>query len=341
MKKSFLIPCMILMIILSGAACEGSADSPFSPSPENPDDGTDRPSTGGNGCCLVLYCSRTGNTERLARHIRTVLGCDLLEVEPELPYAEDYTAMLERAREELAAVAEGVYPAVRTSVDDFSAYETVFAGYPIWYGSMAAPMQSFLHGHAAKLAGKRIVLFATSGSSGMSASVGEARALCSGSDLSGPEFLLTSATLAEQESRVAAWLRELGLERGAGDDPAASPRGVTITAGGRTIGATIEDNGAGRDFLSRLPLETTLDDYAGTEKIFYPSPELNTADSPRGCRPLSGDIAVYAPWGNVAIFYKDGNSHSDDLIRIGRIDGDGAEALNTSGSLRVRFERTR
>lgn len=87
----------------------------------------------------------------------------------------------------------------------------------------------------------------------------------------------------------------------------------------------MEDNAARTDFLSRLPLEVTLSDYSNAEKIFYPSPALTTSEVARGCTPAPGDITIYVPWGNVAIFYKNG-SRSNDLIRIGRIDGNGIEA---------------
>ena len=60
------------------------------------------------------------------------------------------------------------------SVDGFDKYDLIFIGYPIWYGRMATPMQAFLHEHASKLEGKRVALFATSGSSGISTSANEA-----------------------------------------------------------------------------------------------------------------------------------------------------------------------
>ena len=114
---------------------------------------------------------------------------------------------------------------------------------------------------------------------------------------------------------------------------------MNITVGDRTITATMEDNAAARDFLSRLPLEVTLKDYnQTTEKIFYPSPALTTAGTARGCVPIPGDITIYAPWGNVAIFCKNG-SRSNDLIKIGHIDGDGIEAVRVAGDVRVKFER--
>lgn len=114
---------------------------------------------------------------------------------------------------------------------------------------------------------------------------------------------------------------------------------LNITVGSRTITATMEDNAAARDFLSRLPLEVTLNDYNNiTEKIFYPSPALTTAGVTRGCSPAPGDITIYVPWGNVAIFCKNW-SRSNDLIKIGRIDGDGIGVLNVVGDIAVKFER--
>ncbi len=143
----------------------------------------------------------------MARQIRTALDCDMIEVEPQMPYENDYNAMLERAQEELAAIEQGRYPAVGTSVDSFDGYDIVFVGYPIWYGSMATPMQAFLHEHASKLAGKRIALFATSGGSGISASIGEARSLCPEATFVDRTLLLTSSTLSQMEGRVAGMAR--------------------------------------------------------------------------------------------------------------------------------------
>lgn len=341
MKKILLIPFMLLTV-MAMAACGGPDDDPVSPEtpgqPENPGGDGDDPETpapGGSGRYLVLYCSRTSNTERVAQQIQATLDCDILEVEPATPYENDYDAMLGRAQTELAAIRQGNYPAIETSVDSFDQYDTIFIGYPIWYGSMATPMQAFLHEHAPKLSGKRIALFATSGSSGISASVSEARALCTGATFT-QTLLLTSSTLSQTANRVTAWLEAIGAGREENNNTSMK---INITVGGRTISATMEDHAAGRDFLSRLPLEVTLNDYNNTtEKIFYPSPALTTAGVARGCAPTPGDITIYVPWGNVAIFCKSG-SRSNDLIRIGRIDGDGIGALSVAGDIAVKIER--
>lgn len=158
-----------MLTMMPMAACDGSNADPILPEqpgqPGNSDGGDEDDSTdptnpipGGNGRYLVLYCSRTGSTERMAQQIQQTLDCDILEVVPQTPYESDYNGMLNRAQEELAAIRQGNYPAIKTSVEDFGNYDIVFVGYPIWYGSMATPMQTFLHNHASKLAGKRIAL---------------------------------------------------------------------------------------------------------------------------------------------------------------------------------------
>lgn len=345
MKKLLLIPFMLLAV-WSMAACGGGDDEPFtSEQPETPeqpggdDNEPDTPIPGGNGRYLVLYASRTNNTERVARQIQTVLDCDILEVEPQTPYEDDYDAMLERSQEELAAIRQGNYPAIKTTLENFDNYDIVFIGFPIWYGSMATPMQAFLHEHAAKLAGKQIALFATSGSSGISTSAGEARSLCPDATVIDRTLLLTSSTLSQMENRVTEWLDEIGAGREEPETPDVSSLNVNITVGDRTVTATMEGNAAARDFLSRLPLEITLNDYNNTtEKIFYPEPALTTEGVTRGCAPTPGDITIYAPWGNVAIFCKSW-SHSNDLIKIGRIDGNGIEALSIAGDIPVKIER--
>lgn len=345
MKKLIMIP-LLMLTFLSLAACSNPNEEPLIPEqpeqPENPSDGNDSddnhdtPTPGGNGRYLVLFASRSGNTERMANEIREQLDCDILEIEPTEAYDNDYNAMLERSQKELAAIRQGNYPPIKTTMENFDDYDIVFVGYPIWYGSMATPMQTFLHSHASKLAGKRIALFATSGSSGISTSVNEARNLCPDATLIERTLLLTFSNLSQMATRVSSWLVEIGANR---EEQEIASLKVKISVSDRTITATMEDNAAGKDFLSRLPLEVTLNDFNNTtEKIFYPEPALTLEGVKRGCAPVPGDITIYAPWGNVAIFCKKW-SYSNELIKIGHIDGDGISALTVGGDIKVRFEK--
>jgi hypothetical protein len=117
----------------------------------------------------------------------------------------------------------------------------------------------------------------------------------------------------------------------------ASTMKIRLTFDGKAVEATLLDNATARDLLSLLPMTLTLEDYASTEKIAYPPRKLSTAGAPSGVDPSMGDIAYYAPWGNLAIFYKD-FGYSKGLIGLGRIDS-GVEALSVPGSLKVTIER--
>lgn len=111
---------------------------------------------------------------------------------------------------------------------------------------------------------------------------------------------------------------------------------IRLTVDGKAVEATLLDNATARDFLSLLPMTLTLEDYASTEKIGYPPRKLSTAGAPAGVDPAVGDITYYAPWGNLAIFYKD-FGYSKGLVKLGRIDS-GIEALSVRGSLKVTIE---
>jgi hypothetical protein len=98
----------------------------------------------------------------------------------------------------------------------------------------------------------------------------------------------------------------------------------------------LTDSEAARDFVSLLPLTLTLEDYARTERISDLPKRLSTKGAPSGGDPSVGDIAYYAPWGNLAIFYRD-FGYSSGLVILGKIDGD-MEAFNTPGSIKATIE---
>ncbi len=100
--------------------------------------------------------------------------------------------------------------------------------------------------------------------------------------------------------------------------------------------ATLEDNATSRDFVSLLPLKLTLKDYAATEKIADLPRKLSQEGAPAGSTPSTGTIAYYAPWGNLAIFYR-GAAHANGLIKLGTIES-GIEALNRPGTFEVTID---
>lgn len=110
---------------------------------------------------------------------------------------------------------------------------------------------------------------------------------------------------------------------------------IKITIAGQIITATLEESDSARDFFAMLPLTLPFEDYAETEKIAYLPRQLTTQGAPKGMDPDVGDISYYAPWGNLAIFYRD-FGYSTGLIKLGRIES-GLDALTTlpSGTLTI------
>jgi len=111
---------------------------------------------------------------------------------------------------------------------------------------------------------------------------------------------------------------------------------IRLAINGKLLTATLIDSPTTRDFIALLPLTLKLEDYASTEKIAYLPKKLSTQGAPAGVDPDVGDVTYYAPWGDLAIFYRD-FGFATGLIKLGRIDG-GVEALGVRGSLNVTIE---
>ena len=128
---------------------------------------------------LVAYFSVTGTTARAAEKLARVTGGELYAITPVESYTNaDLDWNDKRSRSSVEMNDPKSRPAIQEAKKNIADYDVIFIGYPIWYGSMATPMQSFLRQHASKLSGKQIALFATSGSSDITSSVNEARSIC-------------------------------------------------------------------------------------------------------------------------------------------------------------------
>jgi len=133
-----------------------------------------------------------------------------------------------------------------------------------------------------------------------------------------------------------AWADGQELAQGASDQQVRTMK-IRMDVEGTAITATLVDSATSRDFVSLLPLTLTFKDYAATEKVSDLPRRLSTEGAPPGSDPSIGDIAYYAPWGNLAVFYRD-FGYSDGLIKLGTIDS-GVDVLNRPGPLRVTIER--
>ncbi len=143
---------------------------------------------------------------------------------------------------------------------------------------------------------------------------------------------ITTLAYAEQRAEV----RQPSAPQTSTQNQEAGPMNIRLTINSQVLSATLEDNAAARDFLGLLPLTLELEDYASTEKIAQLPKKLTTTGTPAGITPAVGDITYYAPWGNLAIFYK-GFGYAEGLVRLGRITGD-IQVLRGRGPLKARIE---
>lgn len=109
---------------------------------------------------------------------------------------------------------------------------------------------------------------------------------------------------------------------------------IRITADGRELIARLYDSAAARDFAAMLPLTLTLADYNRIEKVADLPARIATADAPDGVTPVAGELTYYAPWGNLAIFYRD-FGHSRGLVRLGRIETGAAQIATLQGAVTI------
>lgn len=138
---------------------ESSSTAPAESEPET------QPETGKT---LVVYYSASGNTERVAKDIAEAAGADLFEIVPTEVYTSDdldWTNPDSRVSREHDDESLRDMPLTTTEVPDWDSYDTVFIGYPIWWGIAAWPVDTFVKNN--DFTGKTVIPFATSSSSGM------------------------------------------------------------------------------------------------------------------------------------------------------------------------------
>lgn len=93
---------------------------------------------------------------------------------------------------------------------------------------------------------------------------------------------------------------------------------IKMSFDGKEAIAELYDNPTSRDFAAMLPVTFRFKDYNGTEKIADPPRALSLEKAPKGFAPSAGDLTLFAPWGNLAIFYRDFR-YSEGLVSIGRL----------------------
>lgn len=163
--------------------------------------------TGGNRV-LIVYFSHSGNTRQLAEQIHARVGGDMVELKTVNPYPQSYKAVVDVAQEEQRSNAR---PRIATQLDNLDAYETVFIGFPNWWGTLPMPFFTLLETY--DLGRKTVVPFCTHEGSRFGRSESDLKRLCPQARLL-KGFEVRGSRVADAQKDVDEWLRGLGMGGG-------------------------------------------------------------------------------------------------------------------------------
>ena len=176
-KVMMMVLCGVMVGMLAGCSSSGGSSTTEENTAESTTESTtaadssseDAQNTeGSGGKTLVFYYSATGNTERVAKVIADATDADIFELQPTDPYTDDdldWTNDNSRVSQEYANEDQRDVELESTTVDNWDSYDTVFIGYPIWWGIAAWPVNGFVENN--DFTGKTVIPFCTAASSGI------------------------------------------------------------------------------------------------------------------------------------------------------------------------------
>lgn len=167
---------------------------------------------------LIVYLSRTGNTQAVAEIIQKEVGGDMVELRLETPYPEDYDKIVAQVDNENE---RGYLPPLKTGFEDIQKYDTVFIGFPTWDMQLPPPMKSFLHEY--NLSDKTVIPFNTNGGYGLGNSIQQVESFCPDSNIleafsikgglerDGIYLAIEGERREEVHAEVVEWLQSIGM----------------------------------------------------------------------------------------------------------------------------------
>lgn len=167
---------------------------------------------------LIVYLSRTKNTKTIAEIIQKNVGGDLVELELQNPYPENYKSIVDQVSKENES---GFLPPLETKIKNIEKYDVVFIGFPTWGMKLPPPMKSFLKQYDLK--GKTIIPFNTNAGYGIGSSFDTVKELSTGSKVlegfkmkggverDGILFVMAGKKKTEAEKKVVEWLAKVGF----------------------------------------------------------------------------------------------------------------------------------
>ena len=276
------------------------------------------------GKVLVVYYSYTGNSRQIVQSLTDQIDADVMEIEPAekgLQYeANNYALGMQLLNAINAAPdAPDSYPAIDpVSITDLSGYDNIIIVTPLWWSQMAAIMQTYLFNYGPQMAGKHVGLIVSSHSSDIPQVVLDAKRLVPDAVWMGDALWIKASNHANRAALISNWIASLDFAQG----QSSMDEKLYITIDGVTQSATLVDNAATRELMTRLrvaPITVTLNSSGGFEIWGALGFALPTSNEQVDAQP--GDMVLYNG-SNLCLFY---GSNSWSYTRLGHIDD-----LNTS-----------
>ena len=273
------------------------------------------PNTAYDNDTLVIYFSRTGNTEKIAEYLIDITNADSYVIEAAVPYSDaDIKYQDDNCRANKEQNDKSVRPEIANPIASIDSYDTIFLGYPIWWGQEPRIIDTFLERY--DFSDKTVIPFCTSASSGIATSEKNIKALVPiGNQLEGRRF--SSGATKED---VKAWYDTLPLNEEKSDNK------LKISVNGTELTATLEDNSSAQaltELLKQGDITVDMSDYGNFEKVGDLPQSLPKNDETITTVP--GDIILYQ--GNKITIYYDENTW--DFTKLGHIDNITQEELKT------------
>ena len=153
---------------------------------------------------LVAYFSASGTTAQAAENLAAAAGADIYEIKPAVPYTRaDLNWMDKKSRSSLEMNDKSSRPELADTNADISAYDTIFVGFPIWWYTAPTIINTFLESY--DFTGKTIILFATSGGSGLGKTASDLAGSCPGAVIKEGKLLNGNPSQAELKK----WVEEI------------------------------------------------------------------------------------------------------------------------------------
>ncbi|MCR4873143.1 MAG: NAD(P)H-dependent oxidoreductase [Bacteroidales bacterium] len=190
--KSPILILLLTVVTLTAVSCGSKKETPKEEAPK----------------MLVLYYSQTGNTKAVAVELANKLGADIEEITMVDPYDPDFQATIDRCKKDQE---QGILPEIQPVKADIANYDVIFLGFPVWFGTYAPPVTTFLN--SADFSGKKIVPFCTFGSGGLESSVKDLAVAEPGAEIL-PGYGVRAARLEAMPQEVDNFLKTNGFLEG-------------------------------------------------------------------------------------------------------------------------------